>query len=70
MHCLVLTAGIDVLSPIQLEKKLLCCCGGTTHVSLFDLEVSCVTALITNLLVDAGMCDVLSPLLGGPRSLM
>lgn len=35
---------------------------------VFDLEASSVTAVISNLLVDAGMCDVLSPLLGGLHS--
>lgn len=36
---------------------------------LFDPEASGVTAAISNLLVDAGMCDALSPLLGGPHLL-
>lgn len=38
-------------------------------VCVFDPEASSVTAVISNLLVDAGMCDVLSPLLGGLHSL-
>lgn len=38
-------------------------------VRLFDPEASGVTAAISNLLVEAGMCDVLSPLLGGPHLL-
>lgn len=38
------------------------------NVRLFDPEASSVTAVISNL-VDAGMCDVLSPLLGGPHLL-
>ncbi len=35
---------------------------------MFDPEASDVTAAISNLTVDTGMCDVLSPLLGGPHS--
>lgn len=36
---------------------------------VFYSEKYSVTAVISNLLVDTGMCDVLSPLLGGPHSL-
>lgn len=36
---------------------------------MFDPESSSVAAVISNLLVNAGMWDVLSQILGGPHSL-
>lgn len=36
---------------------------------MHDPEASCVTGVISNLVAGAGMCDMLSPLLGGPHSL-